>query len=93
MSVATAPVGRADAAGRILHALQDPAIALQKLSQEVKGQRGIWAKKSFLHAVQQAIELFAESEGSLVMDEPWGAFPGPQRAPYGFSDGGRIGRN
>jgi hypothetical protein len=46
---------------------------LQKLFQEVKGQRGIWAKKPVLHAVQQAIELFAESEGFLVMDEPWGS--------------------
>ena len=54
---------------RIVHALQDPAIALQKLFQEVKGQRGIWAKKPVLHAVQQAIELFAESEGFLVVDE------------------------
>src|SRR6266446_3200457 len=46
--LASAPVGRADAAGRIVHALQDPAIALQKLFQEVKGQRGIWAKKPVL---------------------------------------------
>ena len=46
--------------------------------------------KPVLHAVQQAIELFAESEGFFVMDEPWGAFPGSQRASYGFSDGGRI---
>ena len=44
-------------------------IALQKLFQEVKGQRGIWAKKPVLHTVQQAIELFAESEGFLVVDE------------------------
>jgi hypothetical protein len=47
-------------------------------------------QEAVLHAVQQAIELFAESEGFLVVDEPWGAFPGPQRASYGFSDGGRI---
>ncbi len=65
----------------------DPRVLTRKCCDRVRSVGAYWVVS------QRALcspELFTESEGFLVVDEPWGAFPGPQRASYGFSDGGRI---